>query len=150
MRSRLAGRLEVSTNEGEESWPFEMQWSELLTLPETSAIEGIYREYQAEFAHDDVVSVSVDGAGLLFFQSPMSGCVGNGLLTPYPGGEFPAFEATLTIESCNGDFDILNGNYQGLGTGYPGDFYYDASLTLWLSTSSEAARRTAITMYSEA
>jgi len=147
----LGGQLEVSTSEGDEIWPFQMYWYGGPLVVSLPGLVGIYEAHPIEFAQGNLAMiVTVDIAGLMYFQSPNSGCIGNGALTPYGDGAFPAFAAALTIEACNGEFSKLNGTYEGLVIGFPSDFYYFASLSLWMSTSTEAGSQAAFTMDGEA
>lgn len=156
-RSLLSGELLVTTSDGEETWPFEMAWAPVDTYLSAATLElaeGQYWEELAEFAHGGDVVMNVDGAGNLFFQSPTSGCVGNGTLAPHLNGEFNVYDATLVIENCDGTYARWNGGYQGLATlsiessesyyyyGYWGDW-----LVLWLSTPEGAASQAAVTMW---
>lgn len=147
-RELFAGEIRVETSEGLESWTFEMWWSSEVST-NLKYLEGSYQELRAEFAVDDDVVVSVDSTGAVFFQSPVSGCVGNGELTQHPDGPSSVFDAVISIENCGAEFETLNGSYEGLGVHIPGDFYYWPILSLWLSTPGDATVARAITTYSE-
>jgi hypothetical protein len=147
-RELFAGELQLETSEGEEVWPFEMFWSSWYST-RLESLEGAYRELRAEFAVDDMVIISVNSDGVLFFQGPASGCVGNGTLARHPEGPSSVFDAAVSIESCGGEFATLNGAYDGLAAHEPADFYYDAYLTLLLSTPGEAGPPTAMSLYGE-
>jgi hypothetical protein len=103
----------------------------------------MYQEELALFAETREVVVTVDSLGRLFFQSPESGCVGNGTLRPRPDGSYYTFDAEVLVENCGEAYAFLNGEYQGLAIG-AWDYY--TSLLVILSAPEGFAPRAAITM----
>jgi hypothetical protein len=98
------------------------------------------------FAQAGDVMTTIDGAGQLFFQGPVSGCVGNGALTPH--GELQVFDVSLSIENCAGAYAYLNGQFAGLATETQTGYWdYDYSLMMFLSTVDGSASTAAVTMY---
>jgi hypothetical protein len=150
----LTGQIEVAASDGDETWRLDMIWPrpwytafgylEPLTF---AFMEGVYYGQVAEFALDEDTLISVDGAGRFFFQSPASGCVGNGTLAPHLDGAFNVYDVTLTIEVCNAAYASLNGELEGFATVFvscPDDDC--AWLTMWLASAEGAASRTAVTL----
>jgi hypothetical protein len=89
----------------------------------------------------------VGAAGLMFFQSPATGCVGNGKMTPQK--KFGVVGVELIIENCRGRFAYLNGRYLGFSTSSPSSVWnYDAVLRMWLVKPVGSARPAALTMWS--
>jgi hypothetical protein len=132
----MSGEIRVTTDGEVESWRLQLHpWDNYYELPAgTGYVAGQYQEVLAEFAPDnDVVIMTVDGAGRVFFQSAASACTGNGMLAPHLDGRFNVYDMTLTIEGCSGSYEYLNGAYEGLSTTSPsGAWDYDVSLRSWL------------------
>jgi hypothetical protein len=118
-------------------------WNNYYVIPaRLELLAGQYMEELAEFAFDGDVTISVDPAGQLFFQSARSGCIGNGALAPHLDGKFNVFDVTLTIESCNAAYAYLNGAYEGLATTTPSTYWdYDSLLRIWCQRATERRRR---------
>ena len=96
---------------------------------------GLFREELAQFAQAGDVIATIDSAGRLFFQSPDSGCTGNGTLAPHADGRFYVFDVNLLIESCDTRYAFLNGEFEGLATESQGGYWdYDNWLIMFLST----------------
>ena len=114
----LSGEIRVTMNDAAQTWPFRMRWPTHTYLnPATPDFaEGLYQETLAEFANSEAVTINVDGAGAMFFQSVATGCVGNGALAPYLSGEFNVYDVTLTIENCTGAYVYMNEELEGLAT----------------------------------
>jgi uncharacterized delta-60 repeat protein len=150
-RSRLVGQLQVGPPEGEEPWIFEMNWP-TNTYLEPATLQfaaGQYREALAELADDSDVIISVDDAGRIFFQGPLSGCVGNGTLAPHLGAESNVYDVALSLANCAATYAYLNGDFEGLATrtvGSPWDDWGDW-LIIWMSARDGAPSRTAVTMW---
>ncbi|MEJ2516146.1 MAG: hypothetical protein P8102_13140 [Gammaproteobacteria bacterium] len=145
-RSELKGTL-VAYPEGR---PFAAGWEMLnFTLearvagaydtPATLAFsEGVYGgsyPYSIGAGPSDIV-LTVDTAGAVFFQSPASGCVGNGTLNPHLDGAYNVYDVEITIANCAAASSHLNGAFTGLGTRpFSADTAFPAdALLLWLST----------------
>jgi len=143
----LIGALTLS---GDEVWPFEMSWPTYTYLePATPQfVSGQYTEARAESALDSVINV--DSEGRFFYQSPLSGCVGNGSLAPHAEGTFNVYDVDLLVESCASGYEASNGEFAGLATrtvddspwGYWGDW-----LVLWLSTAETVGTPQAFVMW---
>jgi hypothetical protein len=144
-RSELSGA--ITTANGNEVWSFEMSWP-TLTYLEPATLElaaGQYSEQLAAVAIDAVINV--DGEGRFFFQSPSSGCVGNGVLTPHLDGTSNVYDATLLVENCTDEGS--NGALEGLATRTIGGAwdYWGDWLVLWLSTPEGAQAPQALVMW---
>jgi hypothetical protein len=97
-------------------------------------LRGILSERYAAFARNEPVVIDIDG-GRLFFQSPSSGCTGNGELTPHDDGRYFVFDVALTVENCSATYADLNGRFEGLATTTQGGYWdYDNWLVMLLST----------------
>jgi len=58
--------------------------------------------------------LSIDGAGRIFSQDPISGCILSGTVRPIDTA-YNAYDVVLTIDGCNVDFAELNGvRFDGL------------------------------------
>jgi hypothetical protein len=119
------------------------------------SIEGTYVEQLAEFAAGTEVITTIDGNGRLFFQSPATGCVGNGSLTPHGDGAFNVYDVTLIIESCGAAFAHLAGEFEGLATPTTNHSGWECSswsavcdgLSFWLSSFPGASPPKAMSMW---
>ena len=145
----IKGEIQVTANDTTEIWSVDLQPfgndSELRARLES--VQGTYQEVLAEFALDGDTIISVNLAGLLFFQSAHSGCMGNGTLAPHLDGEFDIYDVALVIESCNVPYDYLNGEFVGLATITPSSVWdYDSLLRTWLSRKDGAQSPAAVTM----
>jgi hypothetical protein len=138
----LEGEVRVETGAPDAAWLLEMTfWSIYYNGPaRQSYIGGVYEEKQAPFAKSGDVTVSIDGAGRLFFQSPASGCVGNGSVAPHSDGARYVFDVSLLIESCGPSHAFLNGEFTGLATETQSGYWdYDSWLVMFLSTDDQSA-----------
>ena len=96
-------------------------------------------------------TLSLDGDGQLFFQSPGSGCTGNGTLSTHSAEILNIYDVAVSIAGCSEPFAILNGEFEGLATGEMrafGDFEFEGWehwLMAWL-TSSDASAPAAVTL----
>ena len=145
----LQGEIQVSTSAGDETWLLELAaWSNYYLLSAApSYLAGQYREELAEFNVDADMIMSIDAAGVLFFQSAQSGCTGNATLVPHLDGAFNVYDVELTLASCTGSRADLNGVYEGLATTTPGAYWdYDSLLRVWLSKPDGATPQTAVTL----
>jgi len=148
----LVGEILVDADEGPEVWGIDMSrptstYNKAATFRFS---EGLYEETFAEFAHDSDTVISVDAAGLLFFQSAISGCSANGSLTPHLDGRFNVYDAAITISNCDEIHRYLDGDFEGLATrsvGDFGDFDWGDWLVIWLTTPDDAPNVAAITMW---
>jgi hypothetical protein len=140
--SDLKGELRVDTAEGDESWPIALTaWSSVYESSAThESASAIVTERFAPFARSEPVIVNIDG-GRLFFQSPSSGCTGNGELTLHSDGRFHLFDVVLTIENCTTTYADFNGRFEGLATATQGGYWdYDRWFVMLLSTPAGAPR----------
>ena len=148
----VAGEVRVTTSAGEEIWHLDVSYWHYGSHADPAGVyggpTGMYEKELALFAETGEVVVTVDSVGRLFFQSPGSGCIGNGTLRPRPDGSYHTFDAEVLIENCGEDYAFLNGEYQGLAietlTGNASDAY--PSLLMFLSAPEGFAPRAAITM----
>jgi hypothetical protein len=145
----LQGKIQLVTSGGTETWSLDLglwaggdgPWQ----LP-----SGQFKEVLAEFASSSDVIVSIDGSGRLFFQSPGSSCVGNGMLAPHSAGPANIYDVTLLMESCSGAYAYLNGTYSGLELVTPSSCWdYDGLPHIWLSKGSGDGAPAALTMLGE-
>jgi hypothetical protein len=135
------GEIQVAVAGGEETWSWRTEyWGGRPGFDSLSATaQGIYQLGGAGFGG---AALTVDGEGRLFFQSPMTGCTGNGTLTPYPEFAIDVYDVALTLEGCTGQYAKLNGAFQGLSTlesVQPWDYGAPLANRFWLSTTPEAA-----------
>ena len=144
--SELQGSLSVATASGIEIWDLSLTpWDNVWRLPGFTA--GQYVEQVAEFTADGDTLLTIDAAGTLFFQSPGSGCVGNGQMTADP--DFNLLNVSLDVASCTGGFEYLNGEFAGIGTYSTSNYWaYDFVLRLWLARSGTSGSPAAFTMWS--
>jgi len=151
IKASLQGEIQVVTSDGTETWSLNMGlWSFYVGDAPIPLPSGQFTELIAEFASSSDVIVNVDSSGRLFFQSPGSGCVGNGTSTPHAAGPIGISDVTLLMESCSGAYAHLNGTYTGLALTSPSDIWdYDTLLQIWLSKGSADGSPAAITMFSE-
>ena len=143
----LVGELRVNSRTGEEIWRLDLAgWTNYYEL-EAGEFSSQFREELAEFASDGDTIINIDD-GQIFFQSPSSGCVGNGQVSVHGDGERNVYDVTLVIESCNVAFAHLNGEFEGLATTSPSGYWdYDSNLRAWLSTPAETGDRSALTLW---
>ena len=108
---------------------------------------GQYTETLAEAARDAVINL--DSGGRFFFQSPQSGCVGNGTLVPHADGIFNVYDVALLVENCASGHEESNGEFEGLATRTVGGGwdYWGDWLVLWLSTPETAPVPQAFVMW---
>ncbi len=145
----IQGEIRVTTSNGDETWLLELGgWRNYYVLPaRPERVAGQYQEELAEFASDGDVIMSIDSAGQLFFQSVRSGCTGNGTLAPHLDGAFNVYDVTLMIENCAASYAYLNGDYEGLATETPSDYWnYDFLLRTWVSKRDGAPSQAAMTL----
>ena len=148
----VAGEVRVATSAGEETWHLDVSnWLHGFYALQSvyGGPTGMYQEELALFAETGEVVVTVDSLGRLFFQSPESGCIGNGTLRPRPDGSYLVFDAEVLIENCGEGYGFLNGEYEGLATEtltQPGAYDLHHSLLMFLSAPEGFAPRVAITM----
>ena len=158
--SAVAGEVRVTTSAGEEIWYLDVSEGRICSgycPPSTDPAgvyypTGMYEEELALFAPTGKAVVTVDSIGRLFFQSPESGCIGNGTLRPRPDGSYYVFDAEVLIENCGADYAFLNGEYQGLAIQPDlaiNTWDYYAWLLIFLSVPEGMVPRAAITMLGE-
>jgi hypothetical protein len=157
----VAGEVRVTTSAGEEIWYLDVSEGRICSAycsPSTDPVgvyypTGMYEEELALFAETGEVVVTIDSLGRLFFQSPESGCIGNGTLRPRSDGSYYVFDAKVLIENCGADYAFLNGEYEGLAI-QPDlvaidSWDYYPWLLMFLSAPEGFAPRAAITMLGE-
>jgi hypothetical protein len=146
--SGLQAEVHVTREGGNEVWLLNFGTHNLFMNPVSmETLSGQYRELLAEFARDGDTIVNIDSTGQLFFQSPSSGCVGNGTLARRPDGSFNLYDVTLTIGDCNSVYAHLNGEFQGIASPAADGWDYGGFLLqILLSSPEEAASQMAITM----
>jgi len=145
----LLASMTVTTGARVETWQVVLDsWPAYYRSPVSSRLlRGLYSEGTAEFSSYGETILDVDAAGRMYFQSPVTGCVGNGRMTPRT--MYGVIEVNLRIENCVGRFAYLNGRYLGLSTFSQSDYWaYDAILRTWLAKPVGAAKPAAITMWS--
>jgi len=137
----LQGEIVVRTAtdpSSEVTWPVKLTaWSNY-DLPATpGGLAGQYREELADFAQAGDTIISIDAYGYLSFQSPSSGCTGNGYLTPHLDGSFNVYDVWLSIAGCLAPYSYLNAEFEGLATTSPSAVWdYDVLLRMWLSQTN--------------
>jgi len=99
------------------------------TLHQWSSIaEGLYDITPAQDLRTAASSalgdatLSLDAEGRLFFQSPSSGCAGNGTLNTHSVDIVNTYDVAVSIAGCSEPFAMLNGEFEGLATGVLRDF----------------------------
>lgn len=144
----LTGEIHVTGGEGDEVWALSLSPHDLfLDKVRVGTLAGQYTEIVAEFARQSDTVVNLDSAGRMFFQSPGSGCTGNGALAERPDGSFNIYDVTLTIESCNAPYAYLNGEFAGLASPAANGWDYSSFLlNILLSRPDAAASQVAIAM----
>jgi hypothetical protein len=145
----IRGQIRVTTSLGEEIWLLRLaSWNDYyVSRASPEYLAGQYAENLAEFALGADTIMSVDHAGRLFFQSPGSGCIGNGTSAPHLDGKFNVYDVVLTIASCKAPYAHLNGGFEGLATTTASGYWdYDSLLRTWLSKRDAAASAAAIMM----
>lgn len=147
-----SGEIQVTTSAAEETWGLEMEFLDgsYTWVPPASLeyLDGLLEATLAEFNAGSDTVLSIDSAGRLFFQSPDSGCIGNGTLALHGDGNYPVYDAALTIGACNAAYARLNGEFDGLVTDWmstPWQYWTDG-LVFWLSTSDPDAPQAALTV----
>jgi hypothetical protein len=146
---RLTASMTVMTGAGVKVWQVVLDsWDHYyhlrVSLP---MLRGLYAERMAEFSRYGTTILDVNAAGRMFFQSPATGCVGNGTMTPRT--TVGVADVELRIENCQGRFGYLNGRYFGFSTFSPSAYWnYDMVLRTWLAKPASAARPAALTMWS--
>ncbi|MEN8260756.1 MAG: hypothetical protein ABFS02_09260 [Pseudomonadota bacterium] len=150
------GHIEVTSNDGAEVWLLDMGFfgglppGAYYDLPaDMGYVQGLYKEQLAEFAEQDDMIIDVSLAGELFFQSPRSGCTGNGTITPHLDGAFSVYDVNLTIENCTANNAYLNGGFQGLAVHAPTTpwDYSPGWLRMFLSSTEGMPTEAAVTMW---
>jgi hypothetical protein len=158
----FVGEVRVATSAGEEIWHVDVSQAyygfdvsqsyyglQATDVGVYRSPTGMYQEELALFAETGEVVVTIDSVGRLFFQSPESGCVGNGTLRLRPDGSYSTFDAEVFIENCGEAYAFLNGEYQGLAIEnltQPGAWDWHHSLLMFLSAPDGFAPRAGITM----
>jgi hypothetical protein len=144
----LVGELRVSSSSGQEIWQLDLAaWTNYYEL-EADGLNSQFREELAEFASDGDTVINIDADGRIFFQSPGSGCIGNGQVSAHGDGGRNVYDVSLVIENCSEAFAHLNGEFEGLATTSPSGYWdYDSNLRAWLSTPDETGDRSALTLW---
>jgi hypothetical protein len=141
-QGKIQGDVLVTTSVGTETWSLQLgQWPNYYTLPATQGgLAGNYQEELAEFSisGDTMVSIAADGS--LSFQSPGSGCTGNGQSRPHLTGAVSVYDVSLSILGCQAPYAYLNGTYSGLASISPSDYWdLDEVLRMWLSQDASVS-----------
>lgn len=114
-------------------------------------VQGMYRDPDPQFTGQTGMVITIDGAGNLFFQSPLNGCTGNGALTPYLDGSLNAYRVELLLENCTGAFQYLNGQLEGIATRDAGYWWGPSGrgpdLYIWLASLESVSPQAALTIY---
>jgi hypothetical protein len=149
-RFDLEGEIRIDTGSGTELWRISLTtWSPYYNSSAAAGGAGdtVFEQF-APFARDEPVAISFDRGWRLFFQSAVSGCIGNGVSMPHADGRYFVFDVELTIENCNAKYAAFNGRFEGLATATQGSIWdYDAWFVMLLSTPPGEAR-TALLMLS--
>jgi hypothetical protein len=135
-QAEIQGKMLVTTSAGTEPWSLDLiNFNNYYVLSATQGgLAGFYKEELAEFALNGDTIISIDAVGMLFFQSPSSGCTGNGQLRPHLDGAVDVYDVSLTISGCDAPHNTLNSKFDGLATISPSSKWdYDANLRMWLS-----------------
>jgi hypothetical protein len=138
----IQGEILVTTSAGSETWSLNLgHWTNYYTAPAAQGyLAGHYQEELAEFSINGDTTVSIAADGSLSFQSPGSGCTGNGQSRPHLDGSVSVYDVTLSISSCQAPYDYLNGTYSGLASISPSDYWdLDTVLRMWLSQDVNAS-----------
>jgi hypothetical protein len=149
---RIQGEMHLATSAGDETWSLDLEdVNNYYVLPaRVDSLAPQYLELIAEFAGDGDTILSLDGAGGLYFQSPSSGCVGNGRLTPHLDGSVNVYDVVLDVESCTAPKAYLNGVFEGFATTTPSSIWdYDSLLRMWLSRLDGASAPAALSLLAE-
>jgi hypothetical protein len=155
----IVGEIRVTTSAAEETWRLDLSLRvggnhffgyDPYRQEAYGGPTGQFREMLAGFAQADDTIVTIDVAGRLFFQSPASGCVGNGTLArrpPHYVFDDYVFDVNLLIANCNASYASLNGVFEGLAT-ITGDNLEPCRdwLLMFLSAPVGSAPRPAFTM----
>jgi hypothetical protein len=121
-----------------ESWRLDLTpWSSNYRIPaRLSDLAGLYTEEVAPFGGAGMV-LNIDQNGHAFFQASLNYCTGNGTFAPHGDGRFNVFAVRMTISSCDFPYFQYDGEYRGLATLSPGDYWgYDTNLRIWLADPS--------------
>ena len=116
-----------------ETWTFDLApWRNYYGLPARMGdLVGQYDEVVAPFARNGMV-LTIDEDGRAFFQTPYL-CTGNGIFVPHGNGNVNVFDVEMTISSCDYPYSHYNGEYRGLATLSPSDYWgSDTNLRVWL------------------
>jgi hypothetical protein len=130
----------------DETWTFSLTpWSNYYNQPaDLGALAGQYNEEVAPFARNGMV-LTIDEDGRAFFQAGYL-CTGNGTIAPLGDGEVNVFTVEMSISNCDYPYIQYNGDYEGLATISPSDYWaYDANVRIWLASFSPDA--SAVTLW---
>jgi hypothetical protein len=102
-----------------------------------SDLAGQYTEEVVPFAGGGMV-LTIDEDGHGFFQASPFLCTGNARFVPHGDGNFNVFAVQMTIASCDYPYFQYNGEYSGLATLSPGDYWGEnyTNLRIWLASFS--------------
>ena len=121
-----------------ETWSFDLTpWNNFYDLPaRLSDLAGQYTEEVAPFARPGMV-LTIDAGGRAFFQAPAYLCTGNGTFAPLGNGESNVYTVEMSISNRDYPYSQANGDYRGLATLSPSDYWGDdANLRVWLASFS--------------
>ena len=122
---------------GGETWTFDLTpWRNFYDVPaRLSDLAGQYNEEVAPFARRGMV-LTIDEDGRAFFQTPFL-CTGNGTFAPLGDGESNVFTVEMSISYCDYPYSLYEGEYRGLATLSPGDYWgSDSNVRIWLASFS--------------
>lgn len=131
------GAIQGSISGHGERWTLDLTlWSNMYNVPaRLSDLAGQYNEEVAPFARSGMV-LTIDEDGRAFFQTPFS-CTGNGTFALHGDGRFNVFSVTMSISLCDYPYTRYNGEYRGLATLSPSDYWgYDSNVRIWLASFS--------------
>jgi hypothetical protein len=123
---------------GGETWTFDLiRWSNFYDVPaRLSDLAGQYAEEVAPFARGGIV-LTIDEDGRAFFQALPYLCTGNGTFAPLGDGESNVYAVDMSIANCDYPYVQYNGDYRGLATLSPSDYWgYDTNVRIWLASFS--------------
>jgi hypothetical protein len=81
--------------------------------------------------------LTIDDTGQAFFQAGTYLCAGNGSFAPLGAESFNVFAVEMSISSCDYPYAQYNGEYRGLATLSPSNYWgYDTNVRIWLASFS--------------
>ena len=120
-----------------ETWTFDLTpWSNFYNVPaRLRDLAGQYTEEVAPFARRGMV-LTIDEDGRAFFQAS-SFCIGNGTFAPLGDAESNVYAVEMSISYCDYPYSRYKGDYRGLATLSPSDYWGDdTNVRVWLTSFS--------------